>query len=296
MLLGFISLLLSVSQGLISKICIPESVANSMHPCSKKEENDQDHDDDDTPTQNRRLLSSISSSGQRFRRVLALAETSTCSEVIFSILDIFLDYWFCCTCIINLTRWIYRGKFHLYRRMDCISSTSLYSSWRYRMSCTAFPPWHWVDSRWFIPILFYLQCIVVSTSLPDFLCNFSDEGMEEMGKRNKDYRVPIFQRSVWLSTWTDTKVLIRYMFPFLSVQFRSFQFLFVFFYIDPERFRFARDTTFGRRHLKMWSKTPLLIWIVSISTTSCFLFWELQLKIDESSRRLKVHNAFNIPI
>ena len=32
---------------------------------------------------------------------------------------------------------------------------------------------------------------------------------------------------------------------------------------DPERFRFARETSFGRRHLSFWTKTPVLIWIVS---------------------------------
>ncbi|CAA0823182.1 MLO-like protein 2, partial [Striga hermonthica] len=31
---------------------------------------------------------------------------------------------------------------------------------------------------------------------------------------------------------------------------------------DPERFRFARETSFGRRHLNFWSKTPVLLWIV----------------------------------
>lgn len=30
---------------------------------------------------------------------------------------------------------------------------------------------------------------------------------------------------------------------------------------DPERFRFARDTSFGRRHLSFWSKSPVLLWI-----------------------------------
>ncbi|XP_057426704.1 MLO-like protein 2 isoform X1 [Lotus japonicus] len=32
---------------------------------------------------------------------------------------------------------------------------------------------------------------------------------------------------------------------------------------DPERFRFARDTTFGRRHLNSWSQSPISLWIVS---------------------------------
>lgn len=34
------------------------------------------------------------------------------------------------------------------------------------------------------------------------------------------------------------------------------------FYNDPERFRFARETSFGRRHLHYWSKSPVLLWIV----------------------------------
>ncbi|KAI4322240.1 hypothetical protein L6164_021951 [Bauhinia variegata] len=31
---------------------------------------------------------------------------------------------------------------------------------------------------------------------------------------------------------------------------------------DPERFRFARETSFGRRHLSFWTRNPVLIWIV----------------------------------
>ncbi|KAF3546749.1 hypothetical protein DY000_02002159 [Brassica cretica] len=30
---------------------------------------------------------------------------------------------------------------------------------------------------------------------------------------------------------------------------------------DPERFRFARDTSFGRRHLNVWSKSSSTLWI-----------------------------------
>ncbi|KAM4094214.1 hypothetical protein ACB094_06G179100 [Castanea mollissima] len=33
------------------------------------------------------------------------------------------------------------------------------------------------------------------------------------------------------------------------------------YYNDPERFRFARDTSFGRRHLNFWSKSPISLWI-----------------------------------
>ncbi|KAK5826539.1 hypothetical protein PVK06_021463 [Gossypium arboreum] len=34
------------------------------------------------------------------------------------------------------------------------------------------------------------------------------------------------------------------------------------YYNDPERFRFARDTSFGRRHLNFWSTSTLSVWIV----------------------------------
>lgn len=40
---------------------------------------------------------------------------------------------------------------------------------------------------------------------------------------------------------------------------------------DPERFRLARDTTFGQRHLSMWSRSPIFIWVVGISETSVCL-------------------------
>lgn len=31
---------------------------------------------------------------------------------------------------------------------------------------------------------------------------------------------------------------------------------------DPVRFRFARETSFGRRHLNFWARSPILLWIV----------------------------------
>lgn len=82
MLLGFISLLLTVGQGPISNICIPEKVGSTWHPCSKKEEekinNSPSTDDDET----RRKLLSISDSGGSLRRVLAgSATTDKCGEV-----------------------------------------------------------------------------------------------------------------------------------------------------------------------------------------------------------------------
>ncbi|CAK7343000.1 unnamed protein product [Dovyalis caffra] len=33
---------------------------------------------------------------------------------------------------------------------------------------------------------------------------------------------------------------------------------------DPERFRFARDTSFGRRHLNSWTRSSILLWIQAL--------------------------------
>uniref|UniRef100_A0A7N0R8J8 MLO-like protein n=1 Tax=Kalanchoe fedtschenkoi TaxID=63787 RepID=A0A7N0R8J8_KALFE len=73
MLLAFISLLLSVFQGLISNICLPPSLANSWHPCSKQEENESDIADESDDRRRRRLLSVG-------RRLLASAETDKCAS------------------------------------------------------------------------------------------------------------------------------------------------------------------------------------------------------------------------
>ncbi|PNX82794.1 MLO-like protein 6-like [Trifolium pratense] len=44
MLLGFISLLLTVGEGLISKICISEKVAATWHPCNNNVDEEEDHE------------------------------------------------------------------------------------------------------------------------------------------------------------------------------------------------------------------------------------------------------------
>ncbi|XP_057998697.1 MLO-like protein 6 isoform X2 [Hevea brasiliensis] len=133
MLLGFISLLLTVGQGPISNICIPEKVGSSWHPCSKEEEaNINKAEVPATENENRRKLLTISDSGGSLHRVLAgTTTTDKCGE---------------------MRRW---------------------KSW-------------------------------------------------EKETRTAEYQ----------------------------------------FSHDPERFRFARETSFGRRHLSFWTKTPVLIWIV----------------------------------
>ena len=82
MLLGFISLLLTVGQGPISNICISKSVGASWHPCSKDEEKKLvDAEETDSEDSNRRKLLMVSHSGETFRRFLATASsnsTDTC--------------------------------------------------------------------------------------------------------------------------------------------------------------------------------------------------------------------------
>lgn len=75
--MGFISLLLTVAQGTISGFCIPESIANTWHPCGKKAETKKDSEKDSEST-GRKLLE-FSDVSTVARRSLASKE-DTCPE------------------------------------------------------------------------------------------------------------------------------------------------------------------------------------------------------------------------
>ncbi|CAK7327428.1 unnamed protein product [Dovyalis caffra] len=81
MLLGFISLLLTVGQSPISNICISKKIGATWHPCNKKEEAEMNNSEDtETDYENRRKLLSIpDSAGESFRRVLAAGSTDKCA-------------------------------------------------------------------------------------------------------------------------------------------------------------------------------------------------------------------------
>lgn len=81
MLLGFISLLLTVGQGPISNICISQKVGNTWHPCSKKQEANKTVEVEDYETPSRKLLAAFESGygGGSERRVLAAAGTDKCA-------------------------------------------------------------------------------------------------------------------------------------------------------------------------------------------------------------------------
>ncbi|GLJ39969.1 hypothetical protein SUGI_0817700 [Cryptomeria japonica] len=75
MLLGFISLLLTIGQQPISKICISKKIAYSMLPCDKKKYSESKYEDDSGDENRRKLLWASMSSNQEvpWRRVLASA-------------------------------------------------------------------------------------------------------------------------------------------------------------------------------------------------------------------------------
>ncbi|KAM5559845.1 MLO-like protein 6 [Rosa sericea] len=174
MLLGFLSLLLTVGQGPISDICISKSVGATWHPCSKKAEEDGEstspESDDDSGR--RRLLSAVlSSSGESARRVLAAAGYDKCGA---------------------------QGK---------VPFVSFYGI-------------HQLHILIFVLAVFHVLYCIITLVL----------GRAKMRR--------------W-KTWE------------LETRTADYQFSH-----DPERFRFARDTSFGRRHMSFWSQSPILLWIV----------------------------------
>ena len=92
MLLGFISLLLTVGQAPISNICISKSVGATWHPCSKKQEDkltkyDESHYEEE---ETRRKLLAFSASHESLRRVLAAAGTDKCAEKVWLVISFLL--------------------------------------------------------------------------------------------------------------------------------------------------------------------------------------------------------------
>ncbi|KAK8671638.1 hypothetical protein V6N13_038228 [Hibiscus sabdariffa] len=146
MLMGFISLLLTVFQGPISEICIPKHIANTWHPCNKKTE------------------ASKYSEKIPGRKLVEFSDGKAALVSSYGIHQLHIFIFVLAVCHI-------------------------------------------------------LYCIIIYAL-----------GRTKMRK--------------WKAWENETKT-IEYQF-----------------YNDPERFRFARDTSFGRRHLNFWSRSTLTLWIV----------------------------------
>ncbi|GKU93602.1 hypothetical protein SLEP1_g7181 [Rubroshorea leprosula] len=174
MLLGFISLLLTVGQSLISDICIPEKVANTWHPCNEDppEPGENDGSGTDEGNHDRRRLLMVSDFGKSVRRSLAAAGSTNSS---------------CPT-----------GK------VPFVSSDGI----------------HQLHILIFVLAVSHVLYCILTMAL----------GRLKMRSWKR---------------WEEETKTIEYQFSH-----------------DPERFRFARETSFGRRHLSFWTKTPILMWIV----------------------------------
>ncbi|KAL7116350.1 hypothetical protein ACP275_04G236700 [Erythranthe tilingii] len=168
MLLGFISLLLTVGQSPISDICISEKVGATWHPCSKKQEKYY-YKDPVLGDESRRKL--LAASGGSLRRNLAAAGTDNCAA---------------------------KGK------VAFVSADAI----------------HQLHIFIFVLAIFHVLYCILTMAL----------GRAKMRR--------------WKAWERETRTA-EYQFSH-----------------DPERFRFARETSFGRRHLSFWSKTPILMWIV----------------------------------
>ncbi|KAF4382237.1 hypothetical protein G4B88_011566 [Cannabis sativa] len=150
MLLGFISLLLTIFQDYIADICIPKSAANTWHPC-QYQNNEEKKAKESDKTKSKTI--------------------DYCSE---------------------------NGK---------VALVSKYGI-------------HQLHIFIFVLALFHIIYCITTLAI----------GRTKMRK--------------W-KVWEDETKKIEYIYS-----------------NDPERFRFTRDTSFGRRHLNIWSQSPISLWIV----------------------------------
>ncbi|CAH8372190.1 unnamed protein product [Eruca vesicaria subsp. sativa] len=178
MIMGFISLLLTIGQTPISNICISQSIASTMHPCSAVDEaskygkkaTSKPKDDDEESSGHRRLLFELAESYIP-RRSLATKGYDKCAD---------------------------KGK---------VAFVSAYGIHQLHIFI------------FMLAVVHVTHCIVT-------------------------YALGKTKMRIWKQWENETKT-IEYHYS-----------------NDPERFRFARDTSFGRRHLNFWSKTSVTLWAV----------------------------------
>ncbi|KAH7547920.1 hypothetical protein JRO89_XS14G0038700 [Xanthoceras sorbifolium] len=200
MLMGFISLLLTMGQGIISEICVSKSIANSWHPCSKEEETSKYGSSKDITIGRRRLLSFFYSATASTRRSLAAKKYDKCAEKARLLHSNNFSYYFFVAhtyCYCSYLKGIF-GQ---------VAFVSAYGI-------------HQLHIFIFVLAVFHVLYCITTLAL----------GRTKMKK--------------WKG-WEDETRTIEYQY-----------------YNDPERFRFARDTSFGRRHLNIWSSSSISLWIL----------------------------------
>ncbi|XP_078432609.1 MLO-like protein 12 [Wolffia australiana] len=170
MLLGFISLLLTVGQGPISDICISKSVGDTWHPCPKSKQAVASNGIKSDVAARRGLLEQEQNSTIT-RRVLAGGGYDKCAPK---------------------------------NMVPLVSTDGI----------------HQLHIFIFVLAVFHILYCISTLAL----------GRLKMRK--------------W-KAWEQEAHTMEYQFTH-----------------DPERYRFARETSFGRRHLSFWSRSPVLVWIV----------------------------------
>ncbi|KAL0797661.1 hypothetical protein Bca101_052835 [Brassica carinata] len=173
MLLGFISLLLTVAQTPISSFCIPKSIASSMRPCSAAE---------------------IAKKEAEIAKKEANKQKST-GKLLLELAESYIPRRSLATKGYNKCP---KGK---------VPFVSAYGI-------------HQLHIFIFVLAVVHVIYCIVTYAL----------GKTKMRKWER---------------WEDETKTIEYQYS-----------------NDPERFRFTRDTTFGRRHLNVWSKTSVTLWTV----------------------------------
>ncbi|KAF5742530.1 MLO-like protein 6 [Tripterygium wilfordii] len=169
MLMGFISLLLTIGQEPISQICISKSIGATWHPCPGKSKTESSEEESENGNGRRKLLQFLDF-GSSHRRNLA-EYYDQCAE---------------------------NGQ---------VAFVSAYAI-------------HQLHVFIFVLAITHILYCILTLAL----------GRTKMRK----WRV-----------WEDETKTVEYQY-----------------YNDPERFRFARDTSFGRRHLHKWSESSFFLWIV----------------------------------
>ncbi|KAK3021362.1 hypothetical protein RJ639_045995 [Escallonia herrerae] len=202
MLLGFISLLLTVGQGPISDICVSKAIGNTWLPCNKKQEASipKEDEEEDDGNGRRRLLSLLgSNAGGGHRRVLTAASYDKCGEAVD---------------VETLIHVSYEGANHLRLCVHFLQG---------KVPFVSFYGIHQLHIFIFVLAVSHVLYCITTLAL----------GRAKMRK--------------WKGWEMETRTT-EYQFSH-----------------DPERFRFARETSFGRRHLSFWSHSPILLWL------GCFL-------------------------
>ncbi|RDY06645.1 MLO-like protein 12, partial [Mucuna pruriens] len=257
MLLGFLSLLLTVLQDPISKICVTEKVGSTWHPCASPKalstpEGKSEDEYDEVETNSRKLLEYFDPIP---RRVLATKGYDKCAEkgkvAFVSAYGIHQLHMFIFVLAI----------FHI---LQCIVTLAL---GRTKVLLLSPPPYFDLrDSPKARYVLSKLTCgtLFCCCSALLFLNSFFVQWMQMRRWKAWENETKTIEYQFYNVPYTSRYIVCFCFRPFIWV-ISNFAIYKCEHIADPERFRFARDTTFGRRHLNSWSRSTISLSIFLIN-------------------------------